>query len=361
MPDVSQIYLSDKQGLAKVDDLLARENLRRDPNLDYICGIFDDDFNLLATGSAYKNTLRCFAVSSEHQGEGLLNTIITHLLEVQQMRGNYEVFLYTKIKTAKFFHDLGFYPVAEIPDELVFMENQKDGFASYLKRLQRETERFVASHAIRNEGKIGSIVMNANPFTLGHAYLVRKAAAQCSLLHLFVLSEDASLFPFAVRKQLVEAGIADLPNVVLHESGHYIISQATFPSYFQKDDAAVSRGHAKLDIAVFQRIAQALGITQRFVGEEPFSEVTNLYNEVMRRELPSAGIELTIVPRLQVQQRAISASTVRQLLKDGVNAGSIDWQAVAKEVPATTLQWLQSEEAKPVLQKIAQTKEVRHH
>lgn len=361
MPDVSQIYLSDRQGLAKVDALLARENLRRDPNLDYICGIFDDDFNLMATGSAYKNTLRCFAVAAEHQGEGLLNTIITHLMEVQQARGNFEVFLYTKVKTAKFFHDLGFYPVAEIPDELVFMENQKDGFAAYLQRLQDETQKFVATHDIHNEGSIGSIVMNANPFTLGHQHLVRQAAVKCSLLHLFVLSEDASLFPFAVRKQLVAAGTADLPNVVLHDSGPYIISQATFPSYFQKDDAAVSRGHARLDIAVFQRIAKALGITERFVGEEPFSEVTNLYNSVMHKELPAAGVALNVIPRLQVRGKAFSASTVRQLLKDGIHAGSIDWHAVAAEVPVTTLNWLQSEAAKPVLKKIAQAQEVRHH
>lgn len=362
MPDISQIYLSDKQGLKKVDALLARENLRRDPHLDYICGIYDDDFQLIATGSAYKNTLRCFAVAPEHQGEGLLNTIITHLLEVQQLRGNWSVFLYTKIKSAKFFRDLGFYPIAEIPNELVFMENQKQGFANYLQQLQKETQNFLQQHPALQPKKISSIVMNANPFTLGHQYLIHEAAQQCDLLHLFLLSEDASIFPFAVRKQLVQAGIADLPNVVLHDSGPYIISQATFPDYFQNDQNAVNRGHARLDIAIFRRIAAALGIQSRFVGEEPTSQITNLYNEVMRTELPQAHIELQILPRLQnANQQPISASTARQLLKDGWQTGKIDWQALRQQLPDTTITWLQSKAAKPVLEKIGNAKEVRHH
>lgn len=59
--------------------------------------------------------------------------------------------------------------------------------------------------------------------------------------------------PFAVRRKLVEAGVAHLPNVVLHDSGPYIISNATFPSYFLKDEAAVIDGHARLDLAVFTK------------------------------------------------------------------------------------------------------------
>ncbi|EFA28598.1 ABC transporter, ATP-binding protein, partial [Haemophilus influenzae HK1212] len=38
----------------------------------------------------------------------------------------------------------------------------------------------------------GSIVMNANPFTLGHRYLIEQALQQCDHLHLFIVGEDAS-------------------------------------------------------------------------------------------------------------------------------------------------------------------------
>ncbi|MCH3960253.1 MAG: [citrate (pro-3S)-lyase] ligase [Selenomonas sp.] len=358
MPDVAKIFPSDRHALAQVDTLLAAEGIRRDPNLDYICGIYEDD-QLIATGSAFGNTLRCFAVDHGHQGEGLLNTIITHLMDIQQERGNYDIFLYTKIKTARFFHDLGFYEIARVDDALIFMENQRDGFTHCLDRFQREA---AAISAPADPAKpVGAIVMNANPFTRGHQYLISQAASQTSLLHLFLLSEDASLFPFAIRQEFVRAGIAALPNVVLHASGPYIISQATFPSYFQKDDDAVSRSHACLDIAIFQRIARALGITCRYVGEEPFSHVTSLYNQIMQDELPRTGIDCHVLPRLESAGQAISASTVRQLLKDGMEKSAIDWPQLAQLLPPAELDWLQSPTAGPVLRRLAAADEVRHH
>ena len=280
---ISQVYPTDKTVLAQIDTLLGQEGIRRDGNLDYICAMFDEEYNVIGTGSCFGNTLRCFAVSSAHQGEGLLNQIITHLIEVQCARGNMHLFLYTKVKSSKFFGDLGFYEIARVEDTLVFMENRRDGFGAYLRDLEKT----------RTEGKSAALVMNANPFTLGHQYLVEKAAAACDTLHLFVVSEDASLVPFAVRRKLVEAGVAHLPNVVLHDSGPYIISNATFPSYFLKDEAAVIDGHARLDLAVFTKIAAALNITARYVGEEPTSQVTGIYKKQTARPSvlpPSASV-----------------------------------------------------------------------
>ena len=342
---ISQIYPSDKRGLAQVDALLQKEGITRDGNLDYICAMRDEDGGVIATGSCFGPTLRCFAVSSDHQGEGLLNEIITHLMEVQFARGNTHLFLYTKTASAKFFESLGFYEIARVDGTLVFMENRKNGFGSYLKALEKT----------KKDGVSAALVMNANPFTLGHRYLVETAAARCDTLHLFVLSEDASLVPFSVRKKLVQAGTAHIPNVILHDSGPYIISNATFPSYFLKDAAAVIEGHARLDLAVFIKIAQALGVTARFVGEEPTSQVTGLYNEIMVRELPKAGIACHIIPRLAVNGRAISASTVRQALQQG------DWDTLGTLVPDSTLAYFQSPEAAPVLAKIRSAGNVVHY
>lgn len=99
---ISQVYPTDKTVLAQIDTLLGQEGIRRDGNLDYICAMFDEEYNVIGTGSCFGNTLRCFAVSSAHQGEGLLNQIITHLIEVQCARGNMHLFLYTKVKSSKF-------------------------------------------------------------------------------------------------------------------------------------------------------------------------------------------------------------------------------------------------------------------
>ena len=342
---LTQVSLSDKRMLAQVDALLVENGITRDANLDYICAMVDGENRVIATGSCFGATLRCFAVSQQHQGEGLLNEVVSHLMEYQMARGYTHLFLYTKIKSAKFFQSLGFYEIARVDGTLVFMENRRNGFPSYLSRLEKTAR----------PGVSGAIVMNANPFTLGHQYLVETAAARCDTLHLFLLSEDASLVPFGVRKQLVQAGTVHLKNVVLHDSGPYIISSATFPSYFLKDAAAVIEGHARLDLAVFTKIAGALNVTKRFVGEEPTSQVTGLYNEIMIRELPKAGIECHVVPRKQAAGQAISASTVRLALQKG------DWETLKTLVPQTTLDYFQSPEAAPVLERIRRADNVIHY
>ena len=342
---ISQVYPTDKQTLAQIDALLQKEGIRRDGNLDYICAMFDENYKVIGTGSCFGNTLRCFAVSSDHQGEGLLNQIITHLIEVQYARGNLHLFLYTKVKSAKFFGDLGFYEIARVEDTLVFMENRRDGFGSYLRNLEKT----------KTGGKSAALVMNANPFILGHQYLVETADVACVSLHLFVVSEDASLVPFAVRKRLVAEGVAHLPNVILHDSGPYIISNATFPSYFLKDEAAVISGHARLDLAVFTKIAKALNITARYVGEEPTSQVTGLYNQIMAEQLPRAGIDCIIVPRKEVNGKAISASTVRQCLQ------TEEWAALETLLPQTSLDYFRSPEARIIIDRIRKAENVVHY
>ena len=342
---ISKIYPSDKRSRNQIRALLEQEGITLDANLDYTCGMYDEDYNIIATGSCFGPTLRCFAVSKQHQGEGLLNQIITHLMDVQFQRGNMHLFLYTKVDSAKFFGDLGFYEIARVDGTLVFMENRRDGFANYLKRLEKT----------RTEGTCAALVMNANPFTLGHQYLAETASAACDTLHIFVLSEDASLVPFAVRKELVKAGVAHLPNVVLHDSGPYIISNATFPSYFLKDEDAVIHGHACLDLAVFTRIAKALNVTVRYVGEEPTSLVTGIYNEIMARSLPEAGIACRILPRKDAGGKAISASTVRRAIQQE------DWETLKTLVPRTTLDYFLSPDSEPVRRAIAQAENVVHY
>lgn len=342
---ISQVRPTDKRAMKQIDALLQKEGISLDGNLDYICAMYDDDYNVIATGSCFGPTLRCFAVSRDHQGEGLLNQIISHLMDVQFERGNMHLFLYTKVNSAKFFGDLGFYEIARVDGTLVFMENRRTGFPDYLKRLEKT----------KTDGVSAALVMNANPFTLGHQYLVEQAAAACDTLHLFVLSEDASLVPFAVRKRLVREGVAHIPNVVLHDSGPYIISNATFPSYFLKDEAAVIDGHARLDLAVFARIAKALNVTIRYVGQEPNSQVTGIYNDIMAASLPQQGIDCRIIPRKEAIGKPISASTVRQAIQTS------DWDTLRQLVPQTTYDYFRSPEAEPVRQRIAKAGNVVHY
>ena len=341
---IEQIDIHDARALAMVDALLLREGIRREKNLDYICAMFDEDGRAVATGSCFGNTLRCFAVSGEHQGEGLLNQVVTHLIEWQAARGQLHLFLYTKADTARFFSDLGFHEISRVDGRLVFMENRRNGFTDYLRHLEKD----------RREGVSAAVVMNANPFTLGHQYLAEQAAAACDTLHLFVVSEDLSFFPFSVRRKLVELGTAHLSNVILHDCGPYIISSATFPGYFLKDETEIVEGQARLDVEIFKRIASTLNVTGRWAGEEPLSQVTMLYNRIMAEELPRAGIRFVELPRLKNQDTAISASAVRICLKNG------DFKALEKLVPASTLAFLTGGEAAPVLEKLRRSENVAH-
>ena len=343
---ISKIYPGDKHAKKQIDELLLAEGIRRDANLDYTCAVYDSDMNVIATGSCYANTLRCMAVSRHHQGEGLMNTVVTHLTEVQFARGYFHLFLYTKCDSAKFFRDLGFHEIARVENQVVFMENKRSGFADYLNGLTQNS---------KTGTKVAGLVMNANPFTLGHLYLAEKAAAENDVLHLFIVSEDASLIPFAVRKQLVMEGTAHLNNICYHDSGPYMISNATFPSYFQKDEADIISGHARLDLTIFKKIADTLQITRRYVGEEPNSQVTGIYNQIMAAELPSAGIDCIIIPRKEAQGAAISASTVRKAIKDR------DMEQLNLLVPKTTLDFFLSPQADEIIEKIRAAENVIHY
>ena len=158
-----------------------------------------------------------------------------------------------------------------------------------------------------------------------------------------------------MRKRLVEAGIAHLPNVVCHDSGPYIISSATFPSYFLKDEDTVIRTHAALDLEVFGKIAPRLNIARRYVGEEKASHVTALYNEIMAARLPELGVECRVIPRLEAEGKPVSASTVRQAIHDR------QLEDIRSLVPESTWSYFNSRSAQPVIEAIRRETNVIHY
>lgn len=304
---------------------LAREGLDLDENVEYTVNLLEDD-EIVASGSLDGNICKCIAVDPAHQGEGLTATVLTALRQEAFARGKRHLFLYTKPKNRMMFSGLSFYPVAETRDTLL-MENVRDGCKNFVAALPRR----------ENPGTVGAIVANCNPFTLGHRYLIEQAAKQCELLHLFILSEDKSLFPAETRLALAKAGTADLPNVLVHPTGDYLISAATFPTYFIKDKDRIPEIRCGLDLEIFSScFAPALHITRRFVGTEPLSPVTDAYNRQLMAFLPGRGVEVTLIPRKEQDGAPISASRVRALLAEG------RVEETRALVPATTFAYLQA-------------------
>ncbi len=280
------------------------------------------------------NIIKCVAVDPAFRGDNLSARIIGEVEQLAAQDGNHHLFLYTRPDNVPFFRGCGFFPLAEVPDTAVLLENTPAGLSRYCATLRRQAQ----------PGKtIGCIVMNANPFTLGHLYLAEQAAAACDWLHIFVVSEDVSQFPFPVRLEMVRHGLAHLSRITVHPGTCYMISGATFPGYFLKERQTVNQAGSAMDLIIFRRyLAPALGITHRFVGTEPYSEVTARYNLAMYDWLENAvmpgipAIKVVEIPRkLDNDGKAISASDVRRLLRYP------QMNAIRALVPPSTLPYLQ--------------------
>lgn len=182
---------------------------------------------------------------------------------------------------------------------------------------------------------VGSIVMNANPFTLGHRYLIEEAAKQCEYLLVFVVQEDKSFFPFKDRFELVCQGTKDLENVIVVESGEFIISSLTFEGYFNKSQLQDRVIDTSNDVTMFAtEIAPSANIKVRFAGSEPIDKVTAQYNRKMETILPLYNIGFKEIDRKTNGSSVISASEVRRLLKDK------QWDKLREFVPETTFEYL---------------------
>lgn len=324
---------SDRERLIK---FLEEHGLSLDEDVEESIALFDGD-EMVATCSRSGKVLKSFAVREDYRGRNLTSLLVGEMIRRLYARGIYKSFIFTKMDNVAIFESLGYKHIAS-GGRVALLEHGLDGIESYvsnLKRFKRETS------------DNGSVVVNCNPFTLGHRYLIERASSLCETLYIFVVQEDRSLFPFKARRKLIEMGTKDLENVVIIDGGDYIVSSATFPGYFIRKQNERIESEAELDVDIFSKyIAPALDIKRRFVGSEPYDPVTSTYNRVMSRKLPERGIEFIEIPRLEVNGRAVSASLVRDRIRKG------DLEGLRELLPKTTLDFLMSEEAREIIERI---------
>ena len=321
------ILLTIPQEKAELLAFLERHHLHPEDDLTYATALVNDEDEIVACGASNGRLLKCFAVNEDLRGCNALGRLVNDLTTYCMQQGCFNPMVVTRAHNIPLFENCGFSCVARTEQ------------VGLLERIPGGAARFAAAFRQSDDaGKtIGAIVMNANPFTKGHRYLVEQAAARCDVLHIFVVEEDRSAFPFADRIALVRAGTADLPNVCVCPSGPYMISGLTFPTYFLKDTESPSALQSEVDITLFARqIAPALGIRRRFAGEEPLDAVTRQYYQTMQALLPAHGIEFCQIPRACLGDEPISASRVRALLAEhgGVTA------QIREMVPPCTADYL---------------------
>ncbi len=331
---ISEAPLSLNSVRRRVEAFLAANGLRLAPLDRYVVVTRDEDGDeILAGGGLDGNVIKCVAVSESARSEGLMNILVSRLIAIAREEGRESVKVFTKPENEGIFKSLGFALIASSP-KAILMENGRGGLPEYKKYLA----------SLARPGRNGAIVMNANPFTKGHRYLVEQAASQVDNLYVIVVKEDRSRFPYVERKAMIEAGCAGLDNVVVCEGSDYAISAATFPTYFLKklDDATDTQIALDLDLFV-NHIAKPLGVTVRFAGSEPEDALTRRYNELMAEILPGTSvavvrqahqpdpelvkgsalrqarrpIDFIEIPRLEQNGNPISATSLRRALDKG--------------------------------------------
>ncbi|QMV14379.1 [citrate (pro-3S)-lyase] ligase [Vibrio spartinae] len=331
----SRVPITNRYKMGKIQTFLTRNGLDIDDDVEYFVVGKHVSGPILACGAIAGKVLKSVAIDKTHRGSGLSLTLMTELTNFAYELGRYNLFLFTKPQNFNLFRQSGFFPLAQVDDAMVLMENSPNRFQSYCQQLKLMK---VAGD------RIGGMIMNANPFTLGHQYLVEKACAECDWVHLFVVREEGKDFSYLERLSMIRAGTQHLKNVTVHPGSDYMISRATFPTYFIKDQKKINYCHAALDLQLFRDgIVPALGITHRYVGTEPLCPVTNHYNESMHYWLASAvsrpnRIDIIEVPRKAIGGEPVSASRVRRLLSQQ------HYEQVAKLVPTTTYQILLSDD-----------------
>jgi [citrate (pro-3S)-lyase] ligase len=314
-------------------------------SVDYTILLYNLKGEIIGTGSSQKNVLKYVAVAPKFRETTAFSMIISHLTE--RIVPNYKtVYVYTKPRNVVVFTGLGFKHIATSEPLFSLLEYGTKTINSFKCELEKYKQDSITN-------RIASIVVNCNPFTNGHKYLIEKAANENEWVYLFVVQEDFTAFPFEIRWKLIKEGISHLKNVIMIPGGDYVVSGKTFPYYFLKeiDEKERTAKQGELDIDIFrQYITPVLGITKRYVGTEAYCKTTAAYNQAMKKLLPEKGVEIIELERIKEtvknENQFISASKIRSAIQNNELELYLDF------IPEVTRKFLLSSEAEEIIKKI---------
>lgn len=304
--------------------------------------VIRDNGEIIATGSASGNILKYFFAKCTYSGQGAIGIIYNSLLEYVIEKGYNSYFIFTTPNNKTVFTSLGLSEVYST-DRVILLEG---GFYNYSKWISK-----VKDYVGLKNGRRGVIVVNCNPMTLGHKYLMNRALEEVEELIIFVVEEDLSIFPFETRYNIVANEFKNDDRVKVIKGGPYIISRGTFPTYFIKKKDQMLDIYTDLDASIFaDKIAKDLEIDIRFLGSEPIDLVTLAYNKSLKTILEDRKIQVRIIDRIEEGNQPISASYVRKLLKEDKA------EEAYKLLPRSTIEFLESEDGKKIIEKIKAVK-----
>lgn len=314
-PDVVKLNLKRKEIFTKWKELLTSRNITNFSaaelkNIDVTIGIFNSNDELIATGSCAGNVLKYVAVkSNEEQNGATFNKIVTELMDILSQRGIFHIFVFTKPMYSSSFQYIGFNELASSKFGVI-LEKGDHVISDYIQSIPQKKQ--------QSKKRVAAIVMNANPFTNGHLYLAETAALENDLVYIFVVNNDVSLFSTNERVQLVKLGTKHLDNVIVVNGSDYMVSYATFPAYFLDTVDEIIQYQTTLDARIFRdQIAPPLNIKKRYLGTEPYSRTTSIYNNVLQKELPPIVEPVILKRKLSKEGKIITATEVRMKIQAG--------------------------------------------
>lgn len=281
-----------------------------------------DNDAIIACALLNGNTIQGICVEDKYQGDNLSAKLVTYIINTAASKNINDLFIFTIPSNLDKFSSLGFSHICST-SQVSLLERSHIGISKTVKQL---------ASSVNKKGNNGAIVVNANPFTLGHQYLIETCSKKCDNLIVFVVQEDLSFFSFSKRFQMVSDGTKHLSNVTVLPSTQYIISRQTFPTYFIKENSSqFDKIYAELDASVFKEyFVPAFNINCRYVGSEPDCTLTNIYNNVLISILP----KVEVIDRLTINGRPVSASDARKLYQ------AKDFNNLYKLLPQTTINLL---------------------
>lgn len=286
----------------KTEEFLSRFDLKYEKDIVYTLNCIEND-KIIGTISCSKNVIKCMAVDESYQGLNIAANLISRIIQYIYYLGTDSIFVYTKPENKDIFLSMGF-------SEIISTENTclLEMYSDINIILSDIKEKY---HL--NEESYAAIVMNCNPMTNGHLYLIERCSNENKNVIVFVVEEDKSYFKFNERFEIVTKECERFSNVVVIPATQYIISGATFPTYFYKDEVDVDNESMMIDLGIFKKYFMPLfNITKRYVGTEPYDKLTNNYNIKMKEILK----DLVVIERKKINDKYISASYVRKLIKE---------------------------------------------
>lgn len=322
-------------------NFLNEYDLDYDLDIDYSILVYYQE-ELIATASLSNNVMKCFLVATNFIGQNITGLMFSHLVNVLMQKGISHYFVFTTPNNEEIFKSLNM-KVLVTTMNTILLEGG-DNINNVLGNLKKEYH--------IGDGKKSCVIINANPMTLGHLYLIETAAKESEEVLVFVVSEDSSSFPFNDRFEIIKEACSQFDNVTVLPTLSYLVSKITFPKYFLKEDQLIKDEQTLVDVLIYKEYyAKIFNINKRYLGEEPLSFNTNIYNKVLKDYLNS---NLKIIKRKKEGSKVISASLVRKLIK----ANKIS--QIKKYVPSATYNYLLSEKGKAIISKIQNTELGRH-